>query len=106
MQTVERQGDTGQVGEKKGSGLDRVAEAERLLLVVEAEVVDALHQLRDLDVVRRPLDDLGVVAALELEAGRQNHEDSSQHHVRSFVEEVVVQLRRVQQDLKVDQIKD
>ena len=105
MQTVERQGDAGQVGEEKGSGLDRVAEAERLLLVVEAEVVDALH-LRDLDVVRRPLDDLGVVAALELEAGRQNHEDSSQHHVRSFVEEVVVQLRRVQQDLKVDQIKD
>ena len=93
------------MSEEQSTGLDRISEAERLLLVVQAEVVDALHQLRNLDVVRRPFDDLRVVAFFELEAGGQDHEDSSQHHVRGLVEEVVVQLRRVEQHLLTKKTK-
>ena len=57
--------------------------------------MNAFHQLRDFDVVRRPLDDLGVMTFLEFETGRENHENSSKHHVWGFVEEIVVQLSRV-----------
>ncbi len=96
MKRVKRKSDSREVGEEQGSGLDRIAEAERLLLIVQAQVVNALHQLRNLDVVSRPFDDLRVVAFLELEAGGQDHEYSSQHHVGRLVEEVVVQLGSVE----------
>ncbi len=59
--------------EQESSGLNGVSETEGLLFVVEAEVVDAFHELRNLDVVRRPLDDLRVVASLELETGGEDH---------------------------------
>ena len=45
------QGHPGEVGEEEGAGLDRVAKAERLLLVVDPQVGQALHQLWDLCVV-------------------------------------------------------
>ncbi len=61
------------MGEQESSGLNGVSETEGLLFVVEAEVVDAFHELRNLDVVGRSLDDLRVVASFELEAGGEDH---------------------------------
>ena len=39
------------------------------------------------------------MTAFKLEAGSEDHEDSPQHHVRSLVEEVIIQLSGVQQHL-------
>ena len=52
------QGHPGEVGEEKGAGLDRVAKAERLLLVVDAQVGQAFHKLGNLGVVCRALNNL------------------------------------------------
>ena len=71
--------------EEQGSGLDRVPEAERLLFVVQAQVVDALHQLRDLHVVRRPLYHLRVVTLFKLQTCSQNHLwDEKKHYQYSL----------------------
>ena len=42
---------------------------------------------------------LAIMTAFKLEAGSEDHEDSPQHHVRSLVEEVIIQLSGVQQHL-------
>ena len=48
---------------------------------------------------------LTIVTTFKLEAGSENHEHSSQHHVRGLVEEIVVQLGGVQQNLQVAEVK-
>ena len=48
---------------------------------------------------------LTIVTTFKLEAGSENHEHSSQHHVRGLVEEIVVQLGGVQQNLQMAEVK-
>ena len=45
------------------------------------------------------------MTTFKLEAGSENHEHSSQHHVRGLVEEIVVQLGGVQQNLQMAEVK-
>ena len=85
--------------------LHGIAEAERLLLVVELQVRYALHELRYLRVVGRPLHDVRVVPPLKLEGGRQDQEHPLEHHVRRLVKEVVVELGGVQQNLLAGELE-
>ena len=48
----------GEVSKEQGAGLDGVAEAQRLLLVVDAQVGQAFHKLGNLGVVCRALNNL------------------------------------------------
>ena len=48
---------------------------------------------------------LTIVTTFKLEAGSENHEHSSQHHVWGLVEEIVVQLGGVQQNLPMAEVR-
>ena len=76
--------------------LHRVLKTQRALLVVLSEVRQPLDEQGHLEVVALAHLHLRVVAALELQGGAQHHQHTAQHHVRSLVEEVEVELGGVQ----------